>query len=231
MTALQAAWTVVLPVKPFAAAKSRLAGASCASRRALAHAFFRDTLEAVLGTAAVTRVLVVTDDQEAAAEARYAGAVPVPDRPPAGLNAAVRTAARHAQMLGHSGAIAVLTADLPALRSTELATVLHAASGHQRAFLADHAGCGTTVLTAAGPQRLEPAFEGNSRDRHRRTGAYEIVGLDAPGARLDIDTPDDLRLARRLGLGPHTRAVIARSGPAPSPRPRQRLGTSPPDAP
>ncbi|MFF2999883.1 2-phospho-L-lactate guanylyltransferase [Streptomyces sp. NPDC057950] len=206
------AWTVVLPVKPFARAKSRLTAGPGVSREALAHAFFRDTLEAVLGTTGVARVLVVTDDGRAAAEARSAGALPVPDQRVAGLNTAIRTAVRHVRSLPGGGPIAVLTTDLPALRSGELATVLDCAAGHRRAFLADHTGRGTTFLAAARPRWLAPAFEGDSRDRHRLGGAHEITGPKVPGVRLDVDTAEDLRIARRLGVGRHTRAAL---GPAP----------------
>ena len=43
-----------------------------------------------------------------------------------------------------------------------------------------------------------------------------VVGLSGewPGLRRDVDTSDDLRGAADLGLGPHTRAVLART-PAP----------------
>jgi 2-phospho-L-lactate guanylyltransferase len=209
-------WTIVLPVKPFHQAKSRLATWHGTSRADVAHAFFRDTLEAAVGTAGIGQVLVVTGDEQAAAEARSAGALTVPDHPPSGLNAAIRTAGFRVQTLGVRGPIAVLTTDLPALRSVELGKVLDTAAYHQRAFLADHTGHGTTLLAAARPQWLSPAFEGNSRDRHRLGGAHEITGLDVSSVRLDVDTFDDLQLARRLGVGRHTRGILP---PAP------RIGT------
>ncbi|MGY4929151.1 2-phospho-L-lactate guanylyltransferase [Streptomyces sp. 900105755] len=204
----QPAWTLVLPVKPFAQAKSRLATWHGTRRSNLARAFFQDTLRAVRATVGIGSVLVVTGDRQAAADARAAGALLVPDQPPAGLNAAIRAAAHHAQHTGASGPIAVLTCDLPALRSAELAEVLDAAAQHQRAFLADHTHRGTTFLAAAHPRWLEPSFEGSSRDHHLRAGAHEITGLEVPSVRLDVDTFDDLRLARRLGVGPHTHAVL-----------------------
>ncbi|MGI5509174.1 2-phospho-L-lactate guanylyltransferase [Streptomyces sp. CA-106131] len=204
----------MLPVKPFTQAKSRLTAWRGASRTQLAHAFFRDTLEAVLETTGIGRVLVVTGDDQAAAEARCIGAVTVPDHPPAGLNAAISTAAAHAHAVGARGPIAVLTCDLPALRSAELVQVLASAGEHPRAVLADHTGQGTTLLAAARPQWLAPSFEGHSRHRHRLGGAHDITGVDVSSVQLDVDTPDDLRLAVRLGVGQHTRAVLA---PAPGP--------------
>ncbi|QIZ02337.1 2-phospho-L-lactate guanylyltransferase [Streptomyces sp. S1D4-11] len=209
-------WTIVLPVKPFAQAKSRLATRQGTRRSDLAHAFFQDTLQAVMATTGVGAVLVVTGDQQAATEARAAGAMIVPDQPPSGLNAAVRAAARHAQASGADGPTAVLTADLPALRSAELAEVLDVAAGHQRAFLADHTHQGTTFLAAAHPLWLGPSFEGGSREGHLLGGAHEITGLKVPSVRLDVDTSGDLWLARHLGVGPCTRAVLATAGPTAS---------------
>ncbi|MFF3564609.1 2-phospho-L-lactate guanylyltransferase [Streptomyces sp. NPDC002574] len=208
------AWTLVLPVKPFTQAKSRLATRHGIRRSDLARAFFEDTLGAVRTTTGVGSVLVVTADRQAAAIARSAGALTVPDEPQAGLNAAIRTAVRHAQHMGADGPIAVLTCDLPALRGAELAEVLDAAAGHARAFLADHTRRGTTLLAAAHPRWLEPSFEGGSRDRHLAAGAFEITDPQVPGARLDVDTLDDLRRARQLGLGRHTRAVLGQTGTA-----------------
>ncbi|MFJ9590909.1 2-phospho-L-lactate guanylyltransferase [Streptomyces acidicola] len=206
-------WTVVLPVKPFHQAKSRLAPWLGTSRQDFARAFFQDTLEAVLRTAGVAQVLVVTHDREAAAQANSRGATAVSDHPSRGLNAAIRIAASHAETLAANRPIAVLTADLPALRSTELDDVLVSASAHDRTFLADHNREGTTLLAASRPRWLNPAFERGSRSRHRRGGAFEITDLEAVSVRLDVDTPDDLRLAHRLGVGPHTHAVIESAVP------------------
>ncbi|MFL5996297.1 MAG: 2-phospho-L-lactate guanylyltransferase [Streptomyces sp.] len=208
-------WTIVLPVKPFHRAKSRLSAWPGTSREKLAHAFFRDTLEAVLGTADVAHVIVVTGDREAGAEARSQGATVVYD-PSHGLNAAIRMAASYADTLAGRRPIAVLTADLPALRSTELNDVLASAATHDQAFLADHRGEGTTLLSASRPRWLNPAFEQGSRRRHRRGGAVEITDLQAPSVRLDVDTLDDLRLAQRLGVGRYTRAVFESAVELPS---------------
>ncbi|MGW4502781.1 2-phospho-L-lactate guanylyltransferase, partial [Micromonospora sp. NPDC004336] len=87
----QPRWTVVVPVKPLAAAKSRLRGALPAvPHEALALALAADTVAAVRACPAVAGVLVVTDDPRVAAAARRAGATPLPDAPGAGLNAALR---------------------------------------------------------------------------------------------------------------------------------------------
>ncbi|MDI3408240.1 2-phospho-L-lactate guanylyltransferase [Streptomyces sp. B-S-A6] len=222
-----APWTVVVPVKPFAVGKSRLAAWAGAQRAALARSFYLDTLDAIRGAAPVARVVVVTADAEAAALARMRGADVVRDRPLGGLNAAVERGVAYARtpVSGFSGTtsfsdtmpVAVLTADLPALRSAELRRVLVEASRHRRAFLADHTGRGTTLLAAVRGHALRPEFEGPSRRKHGLSGAVEVRTLGVPSVRLDVDTVHDLRRAEELGLGPHTariaRALTQRIGP------------------
>ncbi|MEU5613653.1 2-phospho-L-lactate guanylyltransferase [Streptomyces sparsogenes] len=201
-----------MPVKPFAQGKSRLGPWAGAARRDIARAVFLDTMDAILHTPQVCRLIVVTADPEAHALAAGAGAEGIREASAGGLNAAARLGA--AAAAGHgAGArtdpVAVVAADLPALKPRELASVLAEASRHPRAVLADHRGHGSTVLTAQDPSFLLPGFEGASRARHAATGAYEIAHSGVPGARLDIDVPGDLALAAALGLGTHTAAVQA----------------------
>ena len=55
---------------------------------------------------------------------------------------------------------------------------------------------------------LEPHFGPDSAQRHRHSGAIELTGA-WPGLRCDIDTPDDLMVARRLGVGAATAQAIS----------------------
>ena len=55
-------WVVVIPAKPLATAKSRLADAAGNRRPELALAMLLDTIEAALLAEPVVAVLVVTDD-------------------------------------------------------------------------------------------------------------------------------------------------------------------------
>ncbi|RSS81573.1 2-phospho-L-lactate guanylyltransferase [Streptomyces sp. WAC06614] len=208
--ATNAVWSLVLPLKPLAVAKSRLAAAAGADRAGLALAFAQDTVAAALACAAVRDVVVVTDDPLAGAELAVLGARIVADAPAAGLNAALAHGAR-AVRAGRPGApVAAMNADLPALRPRELLRVLESAEGFPRAFLADAAGIGTTLLSAAPDRELAPAFGGASRSRHSASGAVEIVRADVPSVRRDVDTGADLRAAAALGLGPHTARYSSR---------------------
>ncbi len=204
-------WTLVVPVKPLARAKSRLADtAHDGVRPGLALAFAQDTVAAALACPAVAGVAVVTDDPRAAGALATLGAGIVPDEPDAGLNAALAHGAARVRALLPESAVAALNADLPALRPVELARALSAAACFPRAFLPDAAGIGTTLLTAAPGRELSPAFGVRSRFRHRASGAAELLPAGVDSVRQDVDTGEDLRTALALGVGPHTAAVAAR---------------------
>ncbi|UUS34950.1 MULTISPECIES: 2-phospho-L-lactate guanylyltransferase [Streptomyces] len=200
-------WSVVVPLKPLALAKSRLADAvGPAERRGLALAFAQDTVAAVLACPAVRDVVVVTDDRPAARALEALGARVLPDRPGAGLNAALSYGARAVRERRPRAPVAALNADLPALRPAELARVLAVAAAFPRAFLADAADIGTTFLSAAPGMQLRPAFGGASRSRHSSSGAVEIRLGGVPSVRRDVDTEADLRAALELGVGRWTAA-------------------------
>jgi 2-phospho-L-lactate guanylyltransferase len=194
---------LVVPVKRLDRAKSRLVGAAdggVGDRRAhtdLVVALALDTITAAAGADGVGDVLVVTSDPLLTAVLRAEGVRCVAEGPEPGLNAAYRHGA--ARLGRHVGA---LQADLPALRSAELAAAIGAADG-RRAFCADRQGTGTTLLIAAPGEPLDPRFGVGSAAAHRTSGAVELVG-DWPSLRCDVDTSADLAVAAGLGLGPRT---------------------------
>ncbi|OIK01926.1 2-phospho-L-lactate guanylyltransferase [Streptomyces sp. MUSC 14] len=203
-------WTLVIPLKPLVRAKSRLSDtAADGVRPGLALAFAQDTVAAALACAAVTDVAVVTDDELAGRELAALGARIVPDTPADGLNAALAHGAAAVRAIRPGAAVAALNADLPALRPRELARVLEAAAEFPRAFLADAAAIGTTLLAAGPEQELQPAFGVDSRNRHRASGARELTPPGVDSVRQDVDTGDDLRAALTLGVGPYTAAAAA----------------------
>jgi 2-phospho-L-lactate guanylyltransferase len=130
---------------------------------------------------------------------------PTPEGHPDPLNNAITAAERVVAELVPN--IVVLQGDLPALQTQELAGAIAAARHHERSFVADRLGTGTAALCAFGTA-LDPQFGPDSCARHRRSGAIELTGA-WPGLRCDIDTPDDLAVARRLGMGPTTGRAIA----------------------
>ena len=203
------AWSVLIPVKLLAEAKSRLASLAGPRRAELALALASDTVTAVLASDAVARVIVITDDQDAAVALAALGALVVPDEPRAGLNPALRHGARYAAARWPGDGMAALSADLPALRPEQIGQALRAAAAWPTAFVADAAGDGTTLYAARAGTPFRPAFGLASRARHAAGGAAEL-GLDGIGGlRRDVDTPSDLRGAVALGLGPHSAPLAA----------------------
>ncbi|MFC8732858.1 2-phospho-L-lactate guanylyltransferase [Luteimicrobium sp. NPDC057192] len=205
MTSRAPGWTVVVPVKGGPDAKSRLAThVDAGARRTLADALALDTLDAVLATPSVACVVVVTG------EGRLLPAVPDDgprvihvDDPGQGLGAAVRAGLDAAP----DAPTAVLLGDLPALRPADLDAALADASGHERAFVPDADGTGTTLLTGRSPEHLRPRFGQGSAAAHLEAGHVPLGARSS--LRRDVDTAADLDDAAALGVGPRTSAFLA----------------------
>jgi 2-phospho-L-lactate/phosphoenolpyruvate guanylyltransferase len=201
---------LVIAVKQLAAAKTRLAPVfSATTREGVVLAMLIDTISAALAVPALRAITVVTPDEVAADAARQLGARVLPDPTPQGhrnpLNNAISAA--EAAMREEMSNIAVLQGDLPALQPQELAEAIAAARAYPRSFVGDRHGTGTSALMAFGVE-LNPHFGSDSAQRHRHSGAIELTGA-WPGLRCDIDTPDDLLAARRLGVGAATAQAVA----------------------
>jgi 2-phospho-L-lactate guanylyltransferase len=203
------AWSVLVPVKVLDQAKSRLAALTGPRRGELALALACDTVSAVLACDQAARVIVITDDQVAAAALTGLGALVLPDEPRDGLNPALRYGAARAVERWPGSGTAALSADLPALRSAEIGQALRAASAWPSAFVADAVGDGTTLYTTAPGVAFRPAFGLASRARHAAGGAVELDLPGLPGLRRDVDTPADLVDAAGIGLGPRTAPLAA----------------------
>ena len=201
-------WVVIVPVKRLDRAKTRLSARPAPQRRALALAFALDTVRAAIGCADVVGVVVVTDDEEVRAAVSALGASWVPDEPDSGLNAALTHGTDVVRRTSPDAWVAVLAADLPALRSEELARALAAARLVDRGFLADAGGTGTTLLTARPGVALDARFGPRSRAAHAATGAVALEPGPVPGLRRDVDTEVDLWDAGRLGLGRSTSLLL-----------------------
>ncbi len=186
-------WTVVIPVKGTAGAKSRLGAAP-----GLALAIALDTVVAASATRA--RVLVVTAADAAPFEAL--GAEVIAD-PGAGLNAAARQGIAHAH-----GPVAVLLGDLPALQPAELAAALALAETHELSMVADADAEGTALVAALRGASHSLAFGRGSRAAHLALGYVELDVPAASGLRRDVDTAEQLA---SLGdrVGPRTAALLS----------------------
>ncbi|MGE5694047.1 MAG: 2-phospho-L-lactate guanylyltransferase [Candidatus Sericytochromatia bacterium] len=211
MTTMAGDVGLIIAVKRLAVAKTRLAPVfSAGTREKVVLAMLLDTIAVAAREPSLRGITVVTPDDVAADAARRRGADVLADPTPEGHPDPLNNAILAAEATTKYPNVLVLQGDLPALQTHELTQAIAAARAHPRSFVADRQGTGTVALFAFGTP-LEPAFGPDSARRHRRSGAVELTG-PWPGLRCDIDTPEDLHAARRLGVGPATAAAIAGSG-------------------
>ncbi|MGV1035788.1 MAG: 2-phospho-L-lactate guanylyltransferase [Candidatus Nanopelagicales bacterium] len=212
-------WTVVVPVKELARAKTRLGLSDDGQRARLAQAFASDVLHACLAAPGVTRVVVVSGDITVLATATAAGAQAIADREGdranhagSSLNAALSRAQDWVRKRDAAARIAVIAGDLPCATPQAIGQLLATAVGYPRCFVADHSGTGTTILTANATQELQPMFGDSSATIHRESGARDLSVGTPKQLRLDVDTADDLERAAELGLGSNSRSVLREQG-------------------
>lgn len=196
-------WTVVIPVKPAAKGKTRLA-LPPSDRRAIARAIALDTVAAAAGSVAVARVFVVTSDGPLTALLASGDSVTVLRDGTDGLSAAIEYGL---SATDPGRPRAVLLGDLPALKPTELSAALALSMRHDLAFVPDADGTGTVLVTARPGVPLHPRFGADSAAAHRRAGFAELDLPAVSGLRRDLDTAAHLRTLRQLGLGSHTAAL------------------------
>lgn len=195
-------FTLLVPVKDGRGAKTRLRDVGEAGRADLMAAFARDAITAACRTP-LAEVVVVGDPLAIGPLADELGVAVVADEGGGDLNTALRRAAVRIAQPGRG--VAVLLADLPCLRTEDLEVAL---SQEGRAFVADAAGTGTTLLLAPSGTALDPRFGAGSAQAHAASGATPVPG-ELTSLRLDVDTTDDLDQALRFGVGPHTAQVAA----------------------
>lgn len=209
----QPRFTIVIAVKSPERGKSRLSDLPRRQRVALARAFAADVVAVAVRAAGPGGVLVVSDDDGIASLARDLDAVPVAERPAAGLNPAFMQGRDAAVRLRPDSAIVALQGDLPAITLLELRSAIEEAQSKPSAsFVPDATGSGTALLHWPDAATFRPSFGEQSARRHRDDGAVDLTadGSSArwAGLRRDVDTTSDLRAAIALGVGPATRAVV-----------------------
>ncbi len=220
----------ILPVKRFAAAKSRLGASGLAEtmRERLARAMVADVLLALARAAAIERTIVVTREPRLAELAAEHGALLVDDTADDGQSAAVALGVRRALADGFERALCI-PGDCPALDAGELDALLAAADARadapgagtaEVAIVPDRHGAGTNGLLLTPPDAIAPAFGPGSCVRHRSlardAGARCVIERPA-SLLLDVDTGDDLaalreRLDATSADAARTRDVLGRAG-------------------
>ncbi|HEY3636573.1 MAG TPA: 2-phospho-L-lactate guanylyltransferase [Rhizomicrobium sp.] len=182
---------IILPVKPFAEAKQRLASVlSPAARAELAENMFRHVLGVACDFAEPRAVIVVSLGREVLAVAAAHGATPLAESSQSGLNGALRQAR---EFVFEDGALRLLVvaSDLPLLHRDDLAALTE----QDCAIAPDRHRQGTNALLWPASARAEFHFGENSFPRHCE--AAKSAGLSPqiiirPNLAHDVDLPADL---------------------------------------
>lgn len=215
--------TVVLPIKRFARAKTRVVETiGPPGRAAVLRAMLADVLVALDRSREVERVILVTGEGRAekiAMERAKRSSTPLEvlrDPTDRGHSEAATLGIMLAKSHG-AGCAALLPGDCPLVDPLELDTALAGLEEGTVAVATDRHGTGTNGLFLAPADAIGPAFGPGSRKRHldraSRAG-YSAVDLDIPSLTLDLDTPDDLDalaalLANAPDRAPLTAAALA----------------------
>ena len=229
-------WSAVIPLKPFAAAKSRLdlrpvegRGKDVRRQRErLARSFAQDTVAALIDSTSVESIVLVTSASDVADEFSGVDAAFIPDSG-TGLNGAVRAGTAFARSAWPARAVFAMTGDLPCIRAGDIDQMTLLAELCPLAFVPDRANTGTTVLTALPGFALDPHFGEQSAAAHASSGMSTLPIHAMSPLRSDIDTAADLDDAIEAStLGRFTMAELLSQGRLPSavsarcPRPRAR---------
>lgn len=183
---------VIIPAKPYAEAKSRLASClSAEQRRALSRYLLLRTVR--LARAAAGAVLVVSRDAALLDEARAEGALGLLEET-IGLNPALEQATRFA-LRHHADAVLVLPADLPLLTAQDIEGMLAEAVRPPRVVIAPcRHGTGTNALLVSPPGLIGYAFGPGSCAAHQAAAEASRAQLrlvHSPGLAFDLDTAED----------------------------------------
>jgi 2-phospho-L-lactate guanylyltransferase len=188
-------WALV-PAKPFAMAKSRLAEAlSSEARRTLARDLLAHTLGVLRVTAGIEGVAVVSRDPEVEVMALDAGALLLPETSDR-LDAIVDGGLDALSARGAASAL-VVVADLPALAADDVGQMIKLGERYAVVLAPDEREEGTNALFVAPPNRMRTCFgrRGSFLAHSERAAALslEVAVFRAPSLAFDLDTVEDLR--------------------------------------
>ena len=210
---MPAAWALV-PIKPFATAKSRLEGpltrAECAR---LAEEMARDVLRALSAAPGISGIAILSSEPRLAGLAEAAAARVYAEAPGEDYRSALQ---RVAAMLTAHGVrhLLVVPADLPTLSSTDIQQLLEGHPGGVTVCPAASDG-GTNALLLSPPTAIPFLYGPASATRHLAAAADAGVTARAvalPAFARDVDSPEDVHWLLRQRIACATLAWLKASG-------------------
>ena len=206
---------VVIPVKRFSNAKTRLSGVlSEAERESLAQSMLNDVLRAVGDARGVDGVVVVSHEVRARYAVERIGGLFVEESSD-GLNAALRQSADWLNTHGQRGLL-IVPGDVPLISSTEVDMLLDAHQGAPAVTLVpDRERDGTNALAMTPPDVIPFAFGRGSFEHHQDAALAAGISPQVenlPGFALDIDNVMDLRTLVSFDAETETLDYLSDSG-------------------
>jgi 2-phospho-L-lactate guanylyltransferase len=190
----------ILPVKSFAAAKTRLAADLGVPQPEVAEEMAAGVL-GELCASALDAVVVVTRERAVEDLAKEHGAELVEEDELRGHSAAAMLGIRRALELG-ADRVLLAAGDCPLLTAADVDALLARHAGPGVVILTDRHGTGTNGLLLNPPTAIPPSFGMGSRERHaelaHRAGARWVVE-EIPAFAFDVDTADDLAAVAEHG--------------------------------
>jgi 2-phospho-L-lactate guanylyltransferase len=193
---------IIIPVRPFAEGKTRLAGAlSAAEREALNRRFFEHVFGVAIRVVWAEDCHVISRSAAVLEAVRAAGAQAIVETGE-DLNGALAQASAVMATLAE-GPVMTLSCDLPFVTADDLAAMIAAGEDSDVVAACDTEGRGTNalLLRRAGliPYRYGADSIAAHRDEAERAGLrFAVIGR--PGLSEDIDTPEQLTAMRVRGL-------------------------------
>lgn len=185
---------LIIPAKPFTAAKSRLAAILSPTARARLGAFLLErTLHIAQEANVFDKIMVVSRDPAVLQLASALGAKALAETGDE-LNDAVTQACRDAQENGATSAL-VLPADLPQLTAADLHLLCAAADAPETVVITPSRDGGTNALLLSLPVPFTFAYGSDSFQHHVRRAtrsALNVRVVETDNLRFDLDAPADL---------------------------------------
>jgi 2-phospho-L-lactate guanylyltransferase len=193
---------VVIPVKPLRRSKSKLTNVlSEEDRTNLNFQMYENTLKVLSGIDIQHQVLVVSKDSSVLSLARSFKAKTLQEDGESGLNLALRKAIQVIRAYS-AQKVLILPADLPFINKEDLEGVMqYEADGPFMLISPDRRMIGTNLLYISPPDLIEFSFGLGSFERHVRQAQSKNATIEVrkfSGSDLDIDSPEDLELYRKL---------------------------------
>jgi 2-phospho-L-lactate guanylyltransferase len=204
--------SVIVPIKAFNSAKTRLAARYDADQRAcLAQASAERVLRAVADCPAIDHRIAVVDSNAAAKMALYHGFEVLHRTDIYGQSAAVGAGFQRAIQRGATNMLTV-SADVPLVRPQDIEEMLKP-KAPVLVMVSDREGLGTNALRLDPPIDMRLHFGPGSLALHRAEAAglkLPVKVIDNPRVRIDIDVPEDVDALETSG--PDGRRVLIEAG-------------------